>query len=177
VRLRYGRPLMLTASRLRWLVVVVALLLAGATALALQRSRVTECEQAGAVWDAERDRCDAGADGLVTLQLRKSARCVTDDGLRSCQYTVGHLKLDILGVGEEASVAVDGSDGHTGYGVDIALREGCVHVAPGVDMKRREPERLIENAFISTWTGEVYGSMVMCWVAGKNARASGQTMR
>lgn len=157
---------MTTASKLRWpVVVVVALLLAGATGLALQRSRVTECEQAGATWDAERDRCDAGSDGLVTLQLRKSARCVTDDGLRSCKYAVGQLRVGVVGVGsEQASVVVEGSDEHTSYGVGVLLKEGCVRIAPGFDMKRRDPERAIEDAFISTWTGEVYGSLAVCMV-------------
>lgn len=67
-------------------------------------------------------------------------------------------------------MAIDGADEKHGYGVGIFTGQGCIRVAPGIEMKAQDPMRAIEDGFVSTWTGEVYDSMLACWVGGKALR-------
>jgi hypothetical protein len=89
---------------------------------------------------------------------------------------VERLQVSIVGVGTSgAAVAIDGSDDRLGYGVAVFMGEGCLRVAPGAEKKERDPMRRIEDAFISTWTGNVYESGTACRTDGLEFRASMET--
>lgn len=133
----------------------------------------TGCLRSSGKWNSETGACDYDPGGTVVRLLEQSKRCqdMPDSDLRQCSYSVGQLKLNIIGVGtSNAAVAVDGSDENFGYGVGIFMGEGCIRVAPGTELKEREPARRIEDGFVSTFTGEVYDSMTMCRVGGIEAR-------
>lgn len=99
-----------------------------------------------------------------------------DSDLRECSYAVDRLKITVIGVGtSSASVGVDGSDETLGYSAVVFMGEGCVRVAPGSQLKERDPRRQIEDGFVSTLSGEVYDSMTLCRVDGLQARERAPT--
>ena len=112
-----------------------------------------------------------GASVVRFLEQSKHCREVPDSDLRECSYAVDRLKLSVIGVGtSSAAVSVDGSDEDLGYSVGVFMGEGCIRVAPGNQLKARDPGRQIEDGFVSTVTGEVYDSMTLCRVNGLEAR-------
>jgi hypothetical protein len=98
--------------------------------------------------------------------LEQSKHCETDpeaENSMQCTYSAERLRITVVGVGtSNAGVAVDGSDEEDGFGVGVFMSEGCIRVAPGVRLKNLDPKRRIEGAFISTWTGDIYDSLIVC---------------
>ena len=130
------------------LAVLVGLGVLVAKPLLDRRMAKTGCDQSNGKWNSDARVCDYGPGGAVVRLLEKSKRCedVADSNLRKCAYSVERLKLDIIGVGtSSASVAVDGSDDDLGYGVAVFMGEGCIRVAPGTQLKERDPMRRIED--------------------------------
>ena len=50
----------------------------------------------------------------------------------------------------------------------------CTYDAQGIELRQQEPMRSVEDGFVSTWTGEVYDSMVACWMGGKEGRRTAE---
>ncbi|MDP3151436.1 MAG: hypothetical protein Q8N23_02120 [Archangium sp.] len=128
-------------------------------------SAKTDCVASNGKWNTDSAVCDYGPGGAVVRLLEQGKRCqdVPDSNLRECSFSVERLEINIIGIGTSgASVVVDGSDENLGYGVAIFMREGCIRVAPGTRLKERDPIRRIEDGFVSTWTGDVYNSMLAC---------------
>lgn len=168
----------MSPNRRKWVIgtigfaIALAVLVPKPARLLVARST---CEQQSGDWNAAEQHCDYGPGGEVVRLLERSAQCRTEpeSGLRLCDYSAGSAHITIVAVGTtSASIAIDGADEQLGYSVSVFMNEGCVRVAPGASLKQDEPERLIEDGFISTWTGEVYDSMTMCWVAGREFLAA-----
>jgi hypothetical protein len=156
--------------------VVIAFLVA--RPLVDQAAATSRCTQSNGTWMSDAGQCDYGTGGVVVRLLEQSAHCddVRESNLRECKYSAERLQISIVGVGtSRAAVAIDGSDEHLGYGVSVFMGEGCIRVAPGAEMKEREPMRRTEDGVISTWTGNVYESMMGCWTAGLEVRGSAET--
>jgi hypothetical protein len=150
------------------------------TAACCANPTVELCQRQSGAWDEATQTCDYGEGGLTFKALKKSTRCFDDaDGrvpLRRCWYSIDRLRIELISAGtNRASIAIDGADESLGYGVGVLTWEACIRVAPGARIKELEPSRRTEDAFVSTWSGDVYDSLTLCSMEAAAARRDGRS--